>query len=435
MRKGWSIAFAGMALNLTLGVLYSWSVFNSQLSKSVADGGYGWTDSMGGWPFTLCIVVWALCMIPAGRLQDTLGPRLIATVGAIMLGCGLFVASFAAPVPEGTNLQALSTWEQIQLAWPALIGFGLLGAGGIGLGYAAATPAAVKWFPATMKGRATGVVVAGMGLASVYIAPLARHLIENYGIVSSFRMLGIAFAVVGVIVSQFIKNPPAGYVPEPDPNAKAHSAAAPASSGKDHGWTYMVRTPIFYLLWLQFVCSTSAGLMVIGKLAKIVVLQSGGVITAASFFVAILAVFNAIGRIASGFLSDRLGSNRTMMLVCTSQFATMLLFPHLSGTTGFVVITAMVGFNYGACLPLFPAICATFWGTRNMGMNYGLLFTAWGVAGAICPMLGGYIFDSTGSYNDAYIIAASLVAIAVLLGFVREKFGSGMSQPLGGEKE
>lgn len=434
MRKGWLIAFAGMALNLTLGVLYSWSVFNSQLSKSIADGGYGWTDSMGGWPFTLCIVVWALCMIPAGRLQDTLGPRIIATIGAILLGCGLFVASFAAPVPEGTHLQALGAWEQIKLAWPALAGVGLLAGSGIGLGYAAATPAAVKWFPATMKGRATGIVVAGMGLASVYIAPLAKYIIEHYGVVSSFRLLGIAFAVIGVIVSQFIKNPPPGYVPEPDPNAKEHSAATPTGSGQDHAWTYMLRTPIFYLLWLQFVCSTSAGLMVIGKIAKIVVLQSGGVITAASFFVALLAVFNAVGRIASGFISDRIGPNRTMMLVCALQFGAMLVFPHLGGTSGFVVITAMVGFNYGACLPLFPAMCANFWGTKNMGMNYGLLFTAWGVAGAICPMIGGYIFDSTGSYNDAYIIAAVLVAVAALLGLVREKFGPKMIHPVAGQR-
>ena len=101
MRKGWLIAFAAMGLNLTLGVIYSWSVFNKVLSKPIAEGGYGWTDSMGGWPFTLSIVVWAVLMIPAGRLQDKIGPRLIITLGAIFLGIGMFISSFAAPVPAG----------------------------------------------------------------------------------------------------------------------------------------------------------------------------------------------------------------------------------------------------------------------------------------------------------------------------------------------
>ena len=433
MRKGWLIAFSAMGLNLTLGVIYSWSVFNKVLSKPIAQGGYGWTDSMGGWPFALSIVVWAVLMIPAGRLQDKIGPRLIATLGVILLGIGMFISSFAAPVPAGIDLQSLSTWEQMVLAWPALVGVGVFAGAGIGLGYACATPATVKWFPPTMKGRATGVVVAGMGLASVYIAPLSNHLIQAYGITSGFRILAIVFAVAGCLFAQILRNPPANYVPEPDPKAKKDAPVSAANSGKDYPWTYMIKTPIFYLIWLQFVCGTSAGLMIIGKIAKIVDLQSGGILVAGAMFAALLSIFNATGRVCSGFLSDRLGANRTLLLACALQFAVMLVFPHMSTMAGFVVVTALTGFNYGACMPLFPTMTAGFWGNKNLGMNYGVLYSAWGVAGVVCPMISGYIYDTTGSYNDAYLAAAVLLAVTVLLGVVRDKWGEALSTPVIGK--
>lgn len=431
MRKGWIIVFAGMGLNLTLGVIYAWSVFKSTLAAPVVDGGYGWTDSMATWPYALSIVVWAILMIPAGRLQDKFGPRIIATIGAISLGVGLYITSFSAPVPEGLDVFSLNAWGQMKLAFPALIGIGIFAGAGMGLGYACATPVAIKWFPPTMKGRAAGVVVAGLGFATVYIAPLASYLIGTYGINSSFRILAVGFAVAGCFFSQILRDPPAGYVPEPDPKAKTGVPVTAANSGKDYSWTYMVRTPIFYLLWFQFVCGTSAGLMIIGNIAGIVKLQSGGTIAAGFMFAALLSLFNASGRVCSGFLSDKLGANRTLLLVCLMQIVVMLLFPQMDALTGFIVVTALCGFNYGACMPLFPTITAGFWGTKNLGMNYGVLYSAWGVAGVVCPMVSGYIKDTTGSYNDAYLFAAILLGVTVLLGVVREKWGEQLGYPIG----
>lgn len=431
MRKGWLIAFAGTGLNLILGVIYAWSVFKATLVAPLEKGGYGWTDTMATSPYACAIVVWAVLMIPAGRLQDKFGPRIVATIGALSLGLGLFITSFSAPVPEGVNALSLSFWDQIRLAWPAMIGIGIFAGGGMGLGYACPTPAAMKWFPSTMKGRVTGVVIAGMGFATVYIAPLASYLISTHGIVSSFKILAVAFAIAGATFAQILRNPPVGYVPEPDLKAKPPLVRSAANSGIDRPWTYMVKTPIFYLIWLQFVCGTSAGLMIIGSIAGIVTLQSGGVIAAGFMFAALLSLFNAAGRICSGFISDKLGANRTLMLVCGIQIAVMLAFPHMSTLAGFAVVTALCGFNYGSCMPLFPTMTAGFWGTKNLGMNYGVLYSAWGVAGVVCPVVSGYIKDTTGSYNDAYLFAAILLAATVLVGIVREKWGEALSHPIG----
>jgi MFS family permease len=128
--------------------------------------------------------------------------------------------------------------------------------------------------------------------------------------------------------------------------------------------------------------------------------------------VATMAVFNASGRLMAGFLSDRFGRIRTLAVVCLTQACVMLVFPGLDGMLGFFLGSGVVGFSYGACLALFPATVGDFWGAKNFGLNYGLLFTAWGVGGMFGPLLAGRIADSTGSYQMAYYIAAGLLVAA-----------------------
>jgi MFS family permease len=389
-RKGWVVTFAGVGLNLALGILYAWSVFSKQLTEPLDKGGFGWTRTQATLPYTIAIACFALMMVPAGRLQDRLGPRIVASAGAVLTGLGLVVASFATP----------------GMAFPAVAGFGLMAGTGFGLGYSAATPAAVKWFPPEKKGLITGLVVAGFGLAPVYIAPLSKHLLTTYGIGSSFRVLGIAFFLVTVALSQLIDNPPAAGRAAPG----SPSPAPPAGT-----WRQMVRSPGFYSLWLQYACAATAGLMIIGHLAKIVAVQSGNAIKTGFLFVALLAIFNAAGRVVAGVVSDRIGRMITIAFVCILQAINMIYFSYVSTAPGFLFGSAVVGFAYGACLSLFPATTADQWGTSGLGLNYGILFTAWGVGGVFGPILAGRIADATGSYAAAYQIAAGLLMFAAFL--------------------
>jgi len=404
-KKGWLVTAAGLGLNLALGILYAWSMFSKQLTEPVSGGGFGWSRTAATLPYTIAIACFALIMVPAGRLQDKLGPRVIATAGAVLCGLGLVVSSLGAA----------------DRSWPLIVGFGILSGTGIGLGYAAATPAAVKWFGPEKKGRITGIVVAGFGLAPVYIAPLSKALLASQGIAGAFRTLGFVFLVVAGISAQFLVNPKPG---------EARKSAAPVKLKKkkaapplsDATWREMVRTPRFWSLYVQFACGATAGLMVIGHIAKIVSTQSGGAIKAGFIFVALMAVFNAGGRVVAGFVSDIIGRAAAMISVFLLQATIMFFFDQFSTTTGFLFGAALVGFNYGSCLSLFPATAADNWGTKNLGLNYGILFTAWGVGGVFGPNLAGMIADASGTYTTAYRVAGGMLVFAAMLGILSHIF-------------
>lgn len=394
--KGWIVAFSGLGLNLALGVLYAWSVFAKQMTESIEAGGWGLTKTEASLPYMLAIGVFAVMMVPAGRLQDRLGPRVAATAGAVLTGAGMVVSSLAGP---GNLL-------------PVLVGFGLMAGSGFGLGYAAATPAAIKWFPPEKKGMITGIVVSGFGLAPVYIAPLTKYLLGAYGVNGAFRILGIAFTIVTLVLTRFIVNPPVPVVV---------AGAAPAPVAHSSGWREMLGTRAFYLLYIEFTFTALAGLMIIGHLAKIIAVQTGGVVQTGFMLVATMAVFNASGRLMAGLLSDKFGRIRTLAVVCLTQAAVMLVFPGLDGMLGFFLGSGVVGFSYGACLALFPATTGDFWGAKNFGLNYGILFTAWGLGGMFGPLLAGRIADASGSYQMAYYIAAGLLVAAASLTIITKR--------------
>jgi OFA family oxalate/formate antiporter-like MFS transporter len=394
-KKGWIVTFAGLGLNLALGILYAWSVFSKQLTEPLDKGGFGWTKTQATLPYTIAIACFAIMMVPAGRLQDRFGPRVVASVGAILTGIGLIITGFGTP----------------ETLVPAIVGFGLFAGTGIGLGYASATPAAIKWFPPEKKGLITGLVVAGFGLAPVYIAPLSKYLLSEHGISASFRILGIVFFIITLILVQFIRNPAAAHAAPAKTASTGTTPAAPAAGS----WREMLRSPMFYSLYVQYACAATAGLMIIGHLAKIVSVQSNNAIKIGFLFVALLAIFNACGRIVAGIVSDKIGRMITIAFVCIMQALIMFFFAQFTTLAAFMFGSAVVGFNYGACLSLFPSTTADQWGVKNLGLNYGILFTSWGVGGVFGPMLAGKIADATGSYAAAYNVAGMLLILAAFL--------------------
>jgi MFS transporter, OFA family, oxalate/formate antiporter len=263
-------------------------------------------------------------------------------------------------------------------------------------------------------------VVSGFGLASVYIAPVTAALLGGAGVSTTFFVLGGAFFVIAVGLAQLLADPPEGYVPAAPAKIAAvvGGADAPAAPEVHHyDWREMVRTRQFVLLWLMYACSAFAGLMIIGHMAKIAVLQLVGV-ELGFLLVAVLALGNAAGRIVAGVVSDRIGGLKTMFGVFAFQAVLMLLLPRADTSATLAVAAAFVGFCYGSNLSLFPSTTAGFFGTKHLGVNYGLVFTAWGVGGVFGSMSAGTIVDSTGSYATAYAVAAVLCMLAAGLSLI-----------------
>ena len=465
--KGWLMMCVGMGINLALGVLYTWSVIKKAIPSE-----WGWSDADKALPYSIACIVFAFVMVPAGRLQDRIGPRWVATAGGILTGIGCIIASFAVTV----------TWF--------VIGFGIFAGAGIGLGYASATPPAVKWFSARKTGLIAGLVVAGFGLASVYISPVANHLtgfslsgkplpvveelarakaladaefarsqevltvsqaefgevgqveitrmtddmankdvarkdaaaqllaLKERNIHRTMLFFGIGFLIVVTVLAQFLAAPPSGYQP-PDTDAGTARVAAAAAvnlgPARDHAHAALLS------LWTMYAFASGAGLMIIGNITTIAKL---GKIEAGFILVALLAVGNAAGRIIAGMLSDRIGRLWTMFIIFLFQAGLMMVLrTGLGDMTAFIIVSMLLGFNYGACLSVFPSAVKDNFGLKNFGINYGLVFTAWGVGGFVFPLVAGKIFEAakkatgTGSYDDAYLAAAALLIFASVLTF------------------
>ena len=394
MNRGWVVTLSALGINLALGVLYTWSV----ISKAIPDD-WGWTEQQKSWPYAIACLMFALMMVPAGRLQDKFSPRLVATIGGVLVGLGMLVASLGT-----SNLLYI-------------LGFGVLAGTGIGFGYASATPPAVKWFPSARVGMIAGIVVSGFGLASVYAAPLANWLIGAYGVPNTMMILGGAFLVVVIALAQLLRTPPQGYVPPGTPPA---TAGAKARAEAEYTPSEMLGTSQFYLLWFMYACGAGAGLMVIAKLAAMADLQAG--IQLGFIFVVSLAVGNGAGRIVAGMISDRWGRKPT--IIGCLLFQAVLMYVLTLATAGsllgtqvvLAVLSALIGANYGANLALYPAVTKDFYGIKNFGVNYGLVFTSWGIGGFALSLLAGRLYDVYQSFAASCYVASALLLAAAVMG-------------------
>ncbi|MEZ8030227.1 oxalate:formate antiporter [Enterovibrio norvegicus] len=394
MNKAAGILAAGFFINMCIGILYAWSVFKQSLVEQ------GWSNADASMPYTVATICFALSLLVAGNLQDRMGPRKVLILGTVMVGLGMIVSSFA------------------DSPMTLLLSFGVVTGCGIGFGYACLAPAAMKWFHPSKKGLVNGLIAAGFGLAAVYLAPLTSMLINAYGIQTSFLILGVGILVIAVPLALTINNPPADYTPEAPAGYVAKSGAANA----DMGWREMMKTPQFYSLWLMYALASSAGLMIIGNITSIAINQSD--LTQVAFLVVVLAIFNSGGRVAAGILSDKIGGIKTLMIAFIMQGINMMMFATYQTEFTLMVGAAVAGVGYGTLLAVFPSITADYYGLKNYGGNYGVLYTAWGVSGFIGPVVAATAVDMTGNYVMAYTICAAMLAVAVVLSFVTKPVGA-----------
>ena len=388
MNRWWHVV-GGLLMNLALGTLYAWSIFVAPLEKE-----FHWTRTETSTVFTIAVVVFALSFIVAGRLQDKFGPFWISLTGGILVSVGFFLCSY-------TN----------SLNW-LFVCFGVIGGLGNGFGYSTPIPVMAKWFP-DKRGLAVGLAVAGYGGGSAIFGPLANlKLIPAYGVHTTFQILGVIFLFMTVIGAFLLKNPPAGYKPAgwaPAPAAKAAATTYEFSAGE------VLKTPSFYFMWVAYALGCSAGLMVISQLvpfAKSVKISSEAI---ATMGLVVGAIGNASGRILSGWMSDAIGRLNVLRLMIAISMIAMPILYSVGGSVGPLYVTVFVVYwCYGTQLSVNASTCSDFWGTKNAGINYGMLFTAWGVAGIIGPRIGGTLFDKYKNYQMAFYWAAGLALVALL---------------------
>ncbi len=388
MSRWWHVV-GGLLMNLALGSLYAWSVFVAPLEKE-----FGWKRADTSWVFTWAVVVFAISFILAGRLQDKLGPFKISMVGCILLTIGFLLSA------KTTSLPFL------------ILSFGILVGIGNGFGYATPIPVMAKWFP-DKRGLAVGLAVAGYGGGSAIFGPLAQlYLIPHYGWRTTFVVLGAVFFVMTFAGAFLLKNPPAGYKPpgwSPAPASKAAATTYEFTPGE------MWKTPTAYLMWVAYALGAAAGLMVISQLVPFA--KSVGVSAAvlSTMTLVVGAVGNASGRILSGWFSDAIGRlNVLRLMIAISAVAMPLLYLTGSTVALLYVMVFVVYWCYGTQLSVNASTTSDFWGTKNAGINYGLLFTSWGVAGIIGPRIGGKLFDINKDYKAAFYTAGVLAVIALV---------------------
>ena len=241
-------------------------------------------------------------------------------------------------------------------------------------------------------------------------------------------MLGGIFLVMTMVGASLMKNPPAGYQPK---HLRHKSASGVEVSEYQFTPGEVLRTPAFYLLWLGFGLGSSAGLLIISQLVPFARSQGIPGVALATMTLAVGAIGNVSGRILSGWLSDTLGRLNTLRVVLAiSTVAIPVMYWVGAHVFAVYVMVFIVYFCYGAQAPVNPATCADFWGTKNVGTNYGLLFTAWGTAGVIGPTIGGVLFDKYRNYEAAFYAAAILAAIAFVCEmFARRPHAPGAASP------
>jgi MFS family permease len=415
-RHRWLVVTGAIIIQLALGALYAWSVFTARLTDQA--GAYAFSASETAWVFSTGLATFAIVMVIAGRILPRSGPRPLSIAGGLLLGAGFVVGGLFG-----------------ETFWAQLVGIGLIAGAGIGLAYVVPIAVCVKWFP-DKKGLITGLAVAGFGFGATIWVKLAGSWFGGLlnttsvfglpGVQSVFVIYGIVFFLLVFLGSLVMVNPPEGYRP-------AGWTPPDADNGKEGGVEFqardMLRTPQFYMLWSCFMFAGVAGLMVIYciQLFGMDALAFRGVTNSAAVTgtaMAWYAVFNGLGRIAWGSISDRLGRKRTIVVMSALQGVTMLMTYHVfitfGSVPGFIFVAALIGFNYGGSFALFPAITADYFGNKSVGSNYGWMFTAYGVAGLAGPLLAGYFKDTAqgSTYPGVWMTPFIIAGVVCLLGAV-----------------
>lgn len=387
-RYRWVVLVASCFVNLCIGSLYAWSVFAAPMGAHLSALAGADVGSLAV-VFTVANAVGPVTMISGGLVNDRLGPRWVILAGGVLFGAGMIASGFAESVPM------------------LVVAYGLGCGLGMGMVYGATVSNAVKFFP-DKGGLAGGVATASYGMSSVIVPVVANALISSFDVVAAFKILGVAMLVVICAASLFIEACPKGFVPDGWTPPREAGRSLPA--GKD--WRGMLKDPVFYLMLAMLCCGAFSGLMVTSQASLIAQDVVGMGAGQAALVVSVLALANTLGRVASGFASDRLGVGRTLCGVFALLVVGMAaLFASGPGAVAlFCAGICVVGFCFGSVMGVYPGFTASQFGSKNNSVNYGIMFIGFALAGFLGPTIMSGLLGALGSYQPAFAVAALLGA-------------------------
>ena len=394
----WIFILLGFIINICLGSVYAFSVFKVPLQNWFSDTHQVTVGSFeGNLPFMIFLAFFAILMFFGGRVLDRLGPKKIGIVGGILVGLGWILAGILPNI-----------WSSI---WAVVLTYGMIGGGGVGLAYGGPIAVAARWFP-DKKGLAVGLTLAGFGGSPFISAYVASALIKAVNPLNTFIYMGIAFVIIVIILSLFLKFPVTGWKPAGwTPKATAVAAAAEMSTSQ------MIKTPAFWGLFLSYTIGCTAGLMAIGVSSPVATEIIKLDAATAAVLVGVFAIFNGVGRPLFGWLTDRITPRWSAVIsLAVILVAAILMLQAGAGTTAlYAVCFCALWLCLGGWLAIGPTTTTTFFGALHYARNYGVVFFAYGIGAIVGGLISGLAKDMFGDYSKAFIITAALAVIAILL--------------------
>ena len=393
-RGRWGLILSGMIINLCLGTIYSWSVFVGPLTGYFS-AELGQTVTAGEilMPFSVFLAFFAIAMPLTGKFIETIGPRRVTIIGGMLTGAGWLLASMVTSV------------------WMLYIVYGMVGGIGVGIAYGVPVAVAARWFP-DRRGTAVGLTLLGFGFSAFLTANIAGYLIDATGVMNTFRIFGIAFIVLILLLALPLRFPAAGWRPA----GWTPPVPKPGEEVCECDRSAMVRTPAFYGLWVCYFIGCLAGLMAI-SISKPVGTEIGIATGLATALVGFFAIFNGGGRPVFGALTDRFTPRNTaigsFVLIC---LASILLW-QIPSVPVYILSFAILWGCLGGWLAIAPTATGSYFGTCDYPRCYGVVFLAYGAGAIAGPQLAGFIKTTTGSYLGVfpYILILAIFGIIVAM--------------------
>lgn len=386
-KNRWFIVLAAMGIHICIGSVYAWSVYVNPIKENM-----GWTLTDVTITFSVAIFFLGLSAALLGKFVETKGPRLAASLAAVLFGLGTIGSGFAIAM-ESKYLLYLT--------------YGVLGGAGLGIGYISPVSTLVKWFP-DRRGMATGLAIMGFGFASAISGPAIKILIDDVGIANTFYILGSIYFTAMFLSAQYLEVPPEGYSPKNFKQEKIKEDLASLSREE------AMKTGRFYGLWIMLFINVTCGIAIISVASPLLQEVVGISALAAASAVGLMGIFNGAGRIIWASVSDYLTRPVVFVLFFITQIIAFYLLTTVTSVLLYSVLVYYIMMCYGGAFASIPAYIGDIFGTKQLGAIHGYILTAWALAGLVGPLIISYVKDLTGSYSDTLYVFVGLFVIALL---------------------